>query len=90
MPADAIWQRSDDGFRAMRPTLGVVASVELRGVVGNLAGWMIASLMALVGWEWWGHRHRVPAGAPRCAACGYNLTGNMSGVCPECGTKTGY
>jgi len=21
-----------------------------------------------------------------CAACGYNLTGNISGVCPECGT----
>ena len=22
-----------------------------------------------------------------CLACGYNLTGNVSGVCPECGTK---
>jgi predicted RNA-binding Zn-ribbon protein involved in translation (DUF1610 family) len=22
-----------------------------------------------------------------CASCGYNLTGNTSGVCPECGTK---
>jgi len=21
-----------------------------------------------------------------CAACGYNLTGNVSGTCPECGT----
>lgn len=21
-----------------------------------------------------------------CAACGYNLTGNVSGICPECGT----
>jgi hypothetical protein len=21
-----------------------------------------------------------------CVACGYNLTGNASGVCPECGT----
>lgn len=24
--------------------------------------------------------------AHRCAACGYSLTGNISGVCPECGT----
>lgn len=24
-----------------------------------------------------------------CTACGYNLTGNVSGICPECGTKTG-
>ncbi len=22
-----------------------------------------------------------------CGVCGYNLTGNVSGVCPECGTK---
>lgn len=24
-----------------------------------------------------------------CAICGYDLTGNVSGVCPECGTPTG-
>jgi hypothetical protein len=24
-----------------------------------------------------------------CEKCGYNLTGNASGVCPECGTKVG-
>ena len=23
----------------------------------------------------------------RCAACGYDLTGNTSGVCPECGKE---
>jgi len=23
----------------------------------------------------------------RCLKCGYNLTGNVSGVCPECGTE---
>ena len=23
----------------------------------------------------------------RCRKCGYNLTGNVSGVCPECGTE---
>ena len=22
-----------------------------------------------------------------CLKCGYNLTGNVSGVCPECGEK---
>ena len=27
-------------------------------------------------------RHRL------CLVCGYDLTGNESGVCPECGTKT--
>lgn len=24
--------------------------------------------------------------AGRCCGCGYNLTGNVSGICPECGT----
>jgi hypothetical protein len=28
---------------------------------------------------------RFPAGPGHCPACGYNLTGNVSGVCPECG-----
>jgi hypothetical protein len=22
----------------------------------------------------------------QCIKCGYNLTGNISGICPECGT----
>jgi len=25
-----------------------------------------------------------------CHKCGYNLTGNESGVCPECGTKISW
>ena len=29
-------------------------------------------------------RRPVPGG---CTICGYNLTGNTSGVCPECGTR---
>ena len=30
--------------------------------------------------------HR-PYAAGHCHACGYNLTGNVSGVCPECGEQ---
>lgn len=32
---------------------------------------------------WWCDRRRVPPG--HCHQCGYNLTGNVSGRCPECG-----
>jgi len=28
--------------------------------------------------------------AGTCLKCGYNLTGNESGICPECGAKHGY
>jgi hypothetical protein len=33
---------------------------------------------------WWRDRRRTPPG--HCRRCGYNLTGNTSGTCPECGT----
>jgi predicted amidophosphoribosyltransferase len=32
---------------------------------------------------WW--RGRRPTAVGHCRKCGYNLTGNISGVCPECG-----
>jgi len=31
------------------------------------------------------YRPRTSDSAPRCEGCGYNLTGNASGICPECG-----
>jgi hypothetical protein len=34
---------------------------------------------------WWRDRRRIRPGC--CRKCGYNLTGNVSGVCPECGEK---
>jgi hypothetical protein len=33
---------------------------------------------------WWRDRRRFPS--VRCRRCGYDLTGNVSGICPECGT----
>jgi hypothetical protein len=34
--------------------------------------------------SWYGRRGMGQQG--RCAACSYDLTGNVSGICPECGT----
>ena len=28
----------------------------------------------------------IPSNRPYCHECGYELTGNVTGVCPECGT----
>lgn len=33
---------------------------------------------------WWPSRPGIPPG--HCRKCGYNLAGNVSGRCPECGT----
>ncbi len=41
-------------------------------------------LLAAIPTVWlWRRDRRPPKGG--CQACGYNLTGNTSGVCPECG-----
>lgn len=46
--------------------------------------WMPFVLVGVpTGLLWW-RDLRVPPG--HCPNCGYDLTGNVSGVCPECGT----
>ena len=47
--------------------------------------WMPVVALALpTGLLWWRDR-RYPKG--HCQTCGYDLTGNTSGVCPECGAQ---
>jgi hypothetical protein len=49
--------------------------------------WFMCAVFATPA-AWWLTR-RWPWGREdfsRCPSCGYNLTGNVSGVCPECGT----
>jgi hypothetical protein len=48
---------------------------------------LIAFAILLVGLPSWAQfGRRLIRRAHRCRQCGYNLTGNTSGVCPECGT----
>jgi hypothetical protein len=35
------------------------------------------------------NRKPIPVDYPACERCGYNLTGNVSGICPECGRAIG-
>jgi len=47
--------------------------------------WFLAMLFAIPAmWRFRSLRER----RDDCRACGYDLTGNKSGVCPECGTRT--
>lgn len=50
----------------------------------------LAALYFARGWLRRSHNNAVqnhrPKGYPTCAGCWYNVTGNQSGICPECGT----
>jgi hypothetical protein len=67
-------------------TLGLWAGLAMRNVdparyaftgliVGGAVGLIVAEML----------RGQAKVNYPVCAVCGYNLTGNVSGVCPECG-----
>jgi hypothetical protein len=51
-----------------------------------IPAWFILSLTLLLPaaslLRWWRRRRRRRIGL--CSRCGYELTGNVSGVCPEC------
>lgn len=63
--------------RITRDTLGcVIACIQV--------WWLLPSMAIVAGLLWWRDRS-FPSG--HCEKCGYDLTGNVSGVCSECGTE---
>lgn len=46
--------------------------------------WIVVVLVAMFAWAFI-ERRRPPASDGMCKGCGYDLSGNVSGVCPECG-----
>ncbi len=61
---------------------------EVTGLLVRVPLWMPLVLTAIpTAWLW--HRDRPPPPPGHCQSCGYNLTGNVSGVCPECGERVG-
>ena len=60
---------------------------DIRWMIGELSVVMVVTLTSAWGaWRVWKMSFPLPTGL--CRACSYNLTGNTSGVCPECGTAT--
>jgi hypothetical protein len=70
------WRERETGRRVMDTTQQI-----------SFPGWLPSLLFAIVPalWLWGAMRRRRLRSAGLCLACGYNLTGNTSGVCPECG-----
>jgi hypothetical protein len=51
----------------------------------RLPFWFILLTSGSTGTYLWRRSRTPPAG--HCPKCSYDLTGNVSGVCPECGTE---
>ncbi len=63
--------------------LGYLDPFFLIGIICGGVYYFAAAL--IVGIPFWFYRRRDRSGF--CVECGYNLTGNISGVCPECGNR---
>jgi hypothetical protein len=66
----------------------VILCLLILGALMAAAGLEILYLLILlpVGLVWYRHRSSVRRHPPgHCKKCGYDLTGNESGRCPECG-----
>lgn len=71
-------------------------SVPVRGWSVAVPSWLLLALLSPLPAVWIGalfarwrqHRRRRLNDRSHCHVCRYNLIGNVSGVCPECGTPT--
>jgi len=69
-------------------------SVPVRAWTVAVPSWLLLAVLAPLPAVWIGtligrfraYRRRRLSDCTHCYTCGYNLTGNTSGVCPECGS----
>ena len=77
---------TDDSMSMPLPTGAATRQFVSRTVAVRC--WAAALMLAVLPIVWIIRRLRQRPKVGCCPACGYNLTGNTSGVCPECGTPT--
>ena len=91
------WPFRDQGFGAVRRPLGFfwgrfdwmwIERDEGTIVTVHLPHWVLLAAVGVPTLLLWlpSRRRRTPG---HCQKCGYDLTGNVSGVCPECGRRVG-
>ncbi len=78
--SSAVFRSRDHWWPAVR-----IGPNQLNGGEADFALWVPLLIFLIPSVTlWWLDRRRTPPG--QCPRCGYDLTGNVSGVCPECGT----
>jgi uncharacterized membrane protein len=87
IPRTAAWRTVAVLVLANPATYGLLAYVVLGGgsFLGAIVWVWVATAVASSGGCYGVSCLRRDRPAHLCAGCGYNLTGNVSGICPECG-----
>lgn len=81
-----VWGRSLDRANYMTHGMKARATIPLSAIViVSVLGILVEPCIWLRRWRRRIERRRLGL----CMECGYDLTGNVSGVCPECGTGKG-
>jgi hypothetical protein len=76
-----------DSWTIKGPSSGAPRTVRTALTYITIPCWLIFLPVALpTAFLWYRDRRRYRAG--QCTMCGYDLTGNVSGRCPECGKAT--
>lgn len=71
------------GHRSTRDDIGIVWLVEVEGPLAVIGGWIPVISFTIPALICLPPRRTRPG---FCIKCQYDLTGNTSGICPECGT----
>jgi hypothetical protein len=80
------WEVSESGKNGVSMIEAGGITIDRMRSIGIAIPYWLLVLVALVMPLSTGYRLLRRHGVGCCPACSYNLTGNMSGTCPECGT----
>lgn len=77
--------------RTIAPAPGIWQVGKRRLFIVYLPYWLFAVITAVLPLRWLAARlrQRTRNRDGYCASCGYNLTANITGICPECGATVG-
>lgn len=83
-----VWQTIKRNLWLSIPPLLFLNVIPVLGGVKRGRHWGDRWAETLVVWRRYAHCSPFRGNRWQCQTCGYNLTGNVSGICPECGTPT--